>query len=149
MNAPETVQRPPRNSARDNRHEFIYLIEAGACSPCFLLVWAMLIVKRYRIEIKPDGTREVCSAERPKCPVCGSPLSGYDRRRRSVVQGDGSKITYLLRRLYCQDCKRLHLEIPDCIAPQKHYAAQLIAETVAGTIDYCPADNSTIRRWKK
>jgi hypothetical protein len=39
--------------------------------------------------------------------------------------------------------------MPDKMQPQKHYAADLIAQAVAGTVAYCPADNSTIRRWKK
>lgn len=55
----------------------------------------------------------------------------------------------LLRRLRCSHCGRLHLEIPDVMQPQKHYAAEVIRKVEAGELGSCPADDSTIRRWKK
>ena len=109
----------------------------------------MLIVKRYREKLRPDGMREIYNLDRPRCPDCGGELSGYDRRRRVVLDDRGGASVYLLRRLSCRRCGRLHLEIPDIMQPCKHYAAELIAGTLAGTVKHCPADNSTIRRWKK
>ncbi len=118
-------------------------------SNVFAFDWAMLIIKNYRIETDTDGTKTVYSEETPFCPGCGSLLSGYDRRLRTVLCGDGSKEIYSLRRLYCSRCRCIHLEMPGFILPRKHYAAQLIADTVRGDADYCPADDSTIRRWRK
>lgn len=109
----------------------------------------MLIVKRYREEERADGTRAIYNLDRPLCPVCGGSLRGYDRRRRVVLDDAGTPVVYLLRRLWCAECRRLHLEAPDTIRPQKHYAAQLIAGTISGAVSSCPADDSTIRRWKK
>lgn len=109
----------------------------------------MLIVEHYSIEIKPDGVREVVARSPPYCPVCGYLMSGYDKRRRGVIESDGSKTIYSLRRLYCGRCRRLHLEIPASIAPNKHYSAQTIAETVSGKAAHCPAESSTMRRWRK
>lgn len=109
----------------------------------------MLIVKRYREEVRPDGLRVIYNLDCPVCPDCGGFLTGYDHRRRSVMDGSGNRSVYLLRRLYCRECGKLHLEIPAAMKPQKHYNAQLIEETISGSVDYCPADNSTIRRWKK
>lgn len=123
--------------------------KARVICPCFLLCVAMLIIKHYRIEETADNLKQVHSTETPLCPQCGYLMSGYDKRRRSVIRADGEKEIYLLRRFYCPCCNRLHLEMPDFIEPQKHYAADIIADTTAGIIDYCPADNSTIRRWKK
>lgn len=123
--------------------------KARALCPCFSLFMAMLKIRRYRIEITADNIKLIHSQETPLCPVCGYLMSGYDKRRRSVIRDDGQKDIYLLRRLRCPLCKSLHLEIPDCIEPQKHYAADIIAATISGIVSYCPADNSTIRRWKK
>ena len=109
----------------------------------------MLIVKRYREEEQADGTRVIYNLDRPRCPVCGGYLCGYDRRRRVVLDDMGRSVAYLLRRLWCAQCRRLHLEAPDSIQPQMHYAAQLIAGTISGAVNSCPADDSTIRRWKK
>lgn len=109
----------------------------------------MLIVKRYREKERADGTRVIYNLDRPRCPVCGGYLHGYDRRRRVVLDDMGRSVAYLLRRLWCAQCRHLHLEAPDSIQPQKHYAALLIAGTISGAVNSCPADDSTIRRWKK
>jgi len=34
------------------------------------------------------------------------------------------------------------------MASKKHYEARLIEDVMAGRSDSCPADDSTIRRWK-
>lgn len=95
-----------------------------------------------------DGAKVIHSLEDPTCPVCGEKLVWYDRRR-TLLNDRGESSVYLLRRLRCAQCRRLHLEAPDFIQPQKHYAAQLIADTVSGVVKCCPADDSTIRRWKR
>ena len=59
----------------------------------------MLIVKRYREEEQADGTRVIYNLDRPRCPVCGGYLCGYDRRRRVVLDDMGRSVAYLLRRL--------------------------------------------------
>lgn len=109
----------------------------------------MLIITAFREDLRADGVRVIHNLDRPACPECGRKPSGYDRRRRVLLDDRGEPSVYLLRRLWCANCRRLHLEAPDCIQPQKHYTAQLIAGTVSGAVECCPADDSTIRRWKK
>ena len=116
-------------------------------SPCPFL--DMLIVREYSIEEGPDGLKIVQGFRRGNCPFCGGLLSGYDRRRRSLIEDDGSVSVYLLRRLRCSTCGHLHMEIPDIMKPQKHYAAEVIRQAEIGELGSCPADDSTIRRWKK
>ncbi len=96
------------------------------------------IVGVYRIK----GTRP------PVCPDCGRIMSGYDTRRRHAIDATGAPMWFLLRRLLCPGCGKLHLELPDSLRPRKHYEAQVIDDTVAGLLDCCPADDSTIRRWR-
>lgn len=60
-----------------------------------------------------------------------------------------------LRRLCCKRCGRLHLELPDLLVPQKHYAAEVIENVVdevsteedESTEDYPCQD--TMQRWKR
>ena len=56
----------------------------------------------------------------------------------------------MLRRLLCDDCKKLHTEIPDIIQPYKHYDSETIQSVIDGgeKARCCVADDSTISRWK-
>ncbi len=65
----------------------------------------------------------------------------------------GEKSVLIIRRLRCPNCRRLHNELPDCVTPYKHYAA----ETISGVLDgiVTPDDDDaedypceqTMRRW--
>ena len=68
----------------------------------------------------------------PVCPQCGTVLSGYDNRKRHAIDDFGNKQWYRLRRLKCRPCKKLHLEIPDFIQPQKHYEKGVISNALRG-----------------
>ena len=37
------------------------------------------------------------------------------------------KQRFLIRRLKCSNCGRLHRELPDCLVPYKHYASEVIS----------------------
>ncbi len=142
---PERRQKRRKGERRENTHRG----SKGRSALAFCFSKVMLIATHFREELRPDGVRLIHNLDWPVCPDCGEALSGYDRRRRTVRDDKGEVSVYLLRRLYCRQCGCLHLELPDTMHPQKHYTAQLIAQTVAGSIDFCPADNSTIRRWRK
>lgn len=109
----------------------------------------MITVNNYIVEYDETlGAYKIQSAEAPVCPVCGQLLSGYDRRARHIIDSLGNVHWFSLRRLRCNNCKKLHLELPDFMRPNKHYEAQLIKDVLAGRSDFCPADDSTIRRWR-
>ena len=110
----------------------------------------MFITHNYTVTFDQEkGLNSVKGRQTPICPDCGSLLSGYDSRRRHVIESDGTETIYLLRRLKCPLCSKLHLEIPDIIAPGKHYSADVVKQVRAGDVDTCAADDSTIRRWRK
>lgn len=110
----------------------------------------MIITYEYQIEYdsETNGYR-IRNKHAAICPHCGQILSGYDTRKRTVIGDDGEPVLFLLRRLKCPSCHRLHLEIPDLIAPRKHYSAEVIQQALHDRQSSCPADDSTIRRWKK
>lgn len=96
--------------------------------------------KKYFIAVNHDT---------PLCPACNGTLKVRDSKHRTVIDSEGKKIIFSLRRLYCPNCKKLHIELPDCIEPQKHYYKSVIDSVRSGNVDNCPADNKTIYRWKK
>ena len=125
----------------------------GSCSPATgrKLAQALgsdIIIHAIEHDLKSDLYKVSCR-EALYCPLCGGRLSGYDTRRRHVVDAAGNTYWLLLQRYRCLDCEKLHLAAPAFIAPRKHYQADVIAEAKAGHFEMCPADNSTIRRWRR
>jgi len=108
----------------------------------------MVTVADYTVEKLP-GAYRIRARDPPMCPACGVPLSGYDTRTRHVVDSSGKALTFQLRRLRCPACHKLHLELPDFIRAYKHYSAPVIQAVEEGDPAACPADDSTIRRWRK
>lgn len=109
----------------------------------------MITTDKYTLEYDTAaGAYRLNSQQAPYCPVCGYLMSGYDNRRRKAIDGSGAVYWLILRRLYCPRCKALHIELPNTLVPYKQYEAAVMdrAEDPAGS---CPADNATMRRWKK
>lgn len=110
----------------------------------------MVTITDYIVEYDQDkNAYRIISRNALFCPVCNSKLSGYDTRRRHVVDTTGNTYWLLLQRYRCTSCGKLHIVAPSFIVQQKHYEASIIADVKAGRIDACPADNSTIRRWRR
>jgi hypothetical protein len=110
----------------------------------------MIVISKFELVFDYEKKLYIVkSKQTPLCPDCGSLMSGYDTRRRKVIGSYGDSYGFLLRRLKCPSCKRLHLELPDIIEPGKHYSADVISRACSGDIEICPADDSTIRRWRK
>lgn len=109
----------------------------------------MVTATHYTVKKLEDGGEyRIQNHNAPLCPVCGTLLSGYDTRARHIISGDGRPVWFRLRRLRCPVCHCLHLEVPDFMQANKHYTANMIAAVIAGGAGSCPADDSTIRRWK-
>ena len=108
----------------------------------------MVTVTHYTVE-KVPGAYRIRARDPSLRPVYGVLLSGYDTRPRRVVDSSGAVLLFQLRRLRCPACHRLHLELPDLMRPYKHYASPVIEAVEAGATASCPADNSTMRRWRK
>lgn len=90
----------------------------------------------------------VKSKEKNDCPLCSSSLVVRDSKNRKALKDDGTKCVYRLRRLKCSACDTLHTELPDFMLPYKHYEAPIIEEALTRSDGHCPADNSTINKWR-
>lgn len=110
----------------------------------------MVTITEYTVEYdQGKHIYKIVSKNALFCPGCGGRLSGYDTRRRHVVDAAGNTYWLLLQRYRCTSCGKLHLATPSFIIPQKHYEASVIEDAKEGRTDSCPADNSTIRRWRR
>lgn len=91
------------------------------------------------------GTETLC------CPICQGLLKHYDRRIRKAIGSEEVK-QYSLRRLRCQTCGKLHLELPDFLLPYKRYEAKVIVAVIHGEAAQAPNETRTIqkiRSWYK
>lgn len=71
-----------------------------------------------------------------------------DTKQRKIKNEIGKEFVFRLRRFRCENCKKIHLEIPDIITPHKQYSRQAINNIMSGKCDYYIVDNSTVYRWK-
>jgi hypothetical protein len=77
-----------------------------------------------------------------------------DTCERHYRLGGGKKVWFRIRRLKCPRCKKLHRELPDILAPYKHYHLDIIMGMLEGTLtkgedeyeDY-PCEK-TVERWE-
>lgn len=83
------------------------------------------------------------------CPDCGNTLKVRDSKRRKVKDSKGNTLVFSLPRLYCVQCNKLHILLPDIIKPYKTYSRLVVDNAREGIIKDCPADDSTIRRWRR
>ena len=73
-------------------------------------------------------------------------------RRRILCKQDGSCVFLVVRRLRCLECERISHELPDIVVPYKHHELDTIADGLVEDDSLarksCPAEVSTINRWK-
>jgi hypothetical protein len=115
----------------------------------------MKLKDSYRLE-DLGGFFIVIALDESHCPTCQSVLLMLTTRKRVWWMGNDVVQILLIRRLYCEDCKRIHHEIPDCLVPYKRYGADVIEGVVIGKGDAeatplpCPSGTaSRIRAWWK
>ena len=68
------------------------------------------------------------------CPICGEPLAYRDSCQRIMLLEGRERRIYMIRRLKCHQCGRLHRELPDCLVPFKHYATEVISGVLDGIV---------------
>ncbi|MEG0721927.1 MAG: DUF6431 domain-containing protein [Lachnospiraceae bacterium] len=87
------------------------------------------------------------------CPVCSEPLSYRDSCKRSMLLEGRECHIYLIRRLKCHNCGKLHRELPDILSPYKQYATEVISGVLDGIISPDDEDSydypcvATMHRW--
>ena len=97
----------------------------------------------YRL-VKQGDIFFIIYAEASYCPICGKLLVTRGNRQRILIAGDGRKVKLIIRRLRCDDCKRIHHDLPDCIVPYKRHCAETVEAITGGAA--APCDFRTIAR---
>ena len=110
----------------------------------------MVSLSEYELkEVVVNGVKTywVIRLETVACPVCEGSLGSLGRRERGLIACSGNKILMICR-LWCDNCQKIHHEIPDCIVPYKRHSGEDIELAIQTEPNGCDVDNSTIRRWR-
>lgn len=76
------------------------------------------------------------------CPICGEPLIYRDSCERGMLLEGRERRRFLIRRLKCSKCGKLHRELPDFLAPFKQYATEIISGVLDGIVQ--PEDEDSV-----
>jgi hypothetical protein len=110
----------------------------------------MIIIQDYRKERREDGKIYILSDEDSACPLCLGLFIVIGVRDRKVTDGSDIKEILVIRRLRCDNCKKIHHELPDMIVPYKRHCAETVEKVITGdAVDIC-CDFVTeyrIKRW--
>jgi ribosomal protein S13 len=68
------------------------------------------------------------------------------RRKRELILQTGDKITLKIRRLKCNQCKKIHHELPDNVVPYKRHCLPTIDSIITAKDDIACCEESTISR---
>lgn len=87
------------------------------------------------------------------CPHCGSDLCYRDSCLRIWLKEGHERRTVAIRRLKCPKCGGLHRELPDFLAPYKHYGTEVISGVLDGVVGMDDAEDdhpceSTMQSWQ-
>lgn len=84
------------------------------------------------------------------CPVCGSRLVKYGRRRRRVTMPDGERREFSIQRMRCvgKDCRRIHHVLPEGIVPYHQYTAESLEKSLTGKLDDAVCEDTTQTAWR-
>jgi len=107
----------------------------------------VIIIKEYRLREIEVGCFYVHSFEINVCPVCGHRLLVIGTRVRKFINAAGDKQRLIIRRLRCEDCRKIHHELPDILMPYKRHCASTIEMIIIEDGNVC-CDDRTIRRIK-
>ena len=98
----------------------------------------MVSITEYRLEHAADGRIHVISEEASTCPLCCGNLKVIGIRDRRTICRDGGREIYVIRRLCCKFCRKIHHELPDMIMPYKRHCADTIEKIIGGDVaDVC------------
>lgn len=105
----------------------------------------MVMSFNYRLE-KRGGFYYVIALAASYCPICQSLLVMRATRQRVIWISEEVKKILVIRRLYCENCNRIHHELPDCLVPYKRYGTKIIESIAVNNTKDAPCPAGTVRR---
>lgn len=107
----------------------------------------MIHIQNYHLYKKKDSF--VVVPDEPVRCGCGGEVVKRGSKGRYIINDEGVRNRFILKRVYCPACDRLHMVVPDFIEPYKQYDKHVIEGVRNGTNNCSAADNATLYRWKK
>lgn len=107
----------------------------------------MIHIQNYHLYKKKDSF--VIVPDEPVRCGCGGKVVKRGSKGRYIINDEGIRNRYILKRVYCPACDKLHMVVPNFIEPYKQYDKNVIEGVRNGTNNCSAADNATLYRWKK
>jgi len=110
----------------------------------------MINITKYRTERRENGKIYIISEEDSACPLCYGVIFVIGIRDRNLTDNSGTKEILVIRRLRCNDCRKIHHELPDMIVPYKRHCVETIENIIIGEVADICCDYVTeyrIKRW--
>ena len=101
------------------------------------MVGEIIYIEKYRIVVGEDGKKYIRSEEKNSCPICIGKLKVIGVRDRGAISSDGYDEIYVIRRLRCVNCCKIHHELPDILIPYKRHCAETIVNIIDDKNDIC------------
>lgn len=117
-----------------------------------IVLFSMFIVAKIMREFKNIGETKVCvirGLDNGPCPICEGRLYHYDSRLRSVRVDEEKHYHFLLRRMRCSQCRKIHLELPDFLLPRGRCFKAVIERALKNKPVAVVKDPRTPMRWRK
>ena len=128
-------------------HSFLICFEVYLTLKPQLYNSNMIKIKNYHLYKKKDSF--VVEPDEPIRCSCGDKVIKRGSKGRYIINNEGVRNRYILKRVYCPACNKLHMVVPDFIEPYKHYDKNVIDGVRNYTNKCSTADNATLYRWKK
>ena len=110
----------------------------------------MISVAVYQIEY--DADKQVSYVEAVEAIICSacdsSELIKKGWRRRKLILLTGTLMIFMVRRVRCKNCGKIHHVLPNTIIPYKRYDAETIEKITEGDPNETRCEESTINRIK-
>ena len=115
----------------------------------------MVIITDYTLILKEESDVFFVESNEPipPCPKCSGAMKYRDSKIRICKKEGGEKTHLMISRVQCSNCHSYHNQLPDCLAPYKHYEAEVIAGVIDGIVTPDDEDAeeypclSTMKRW--
>jgi len=82
------------------------------------------------------------------CPICNAMLTEIGVRLRKVISPEGDKEVLQIRRMRCEECGKIHHELPDYLVPYKRHCAETIEKVTADNLGDVPCEPAVVHKIK-
>jgi len=103
----------------------------------------MIIISNYELYFNEDTEiyYVIPANESQCCCSCNEILVYFDSCIRFGKREGGSRKKYMIRRLQCKRCQRIHRELIDKFVPYKQYESEIISGVIDDIVTSCDIES--------